>query len=225
MSSTCPKFPDSRWSDSSQGRIDKPWEIKTRSSELVMELCCHYSCSNVSSNSVVNFPFHCFPSLRLRNSPDVRRTCFGRGTLLGDNHCFRRRVQHSNEYFKMESWFSLSSSCWLGRHVQDLLSEFQDGVCTFAHAASAAVSVRRCRCHTCPSSMQHFLPASVVSLHRAGLWSNATLQRSVQCSGLTSHKSRCTFDDPLDWLSPTDGLSGTVWLPSPMPQSPARCRT
>ena len=33
---------------------------------------------------------------------------------------------------------------WLGWHVQNLLSEFQDRCCPFAHAASAAVSFRRC---------------------------------------------------------------------------------
>ena len=36
------------------------------------------------------------------------------------------RVQHSNEYSRMQSRFPFSPSCWLGRHVQNLLSEFQN---------------------------------------------------------------------------------------------------
>ena len=37
-------------------------------------------------------------------------------------------------------------------------------------AASAAASIRRCRCHTCSSGTQQNPPSSTVSLRRAGLW-------------------------------------------------------
>ena len=38
------------------------------------------------------------PFLRLGYSPDVRRTCPGRQSLLGGNHCLWRRVQHANKH-------------------------------------------------------------------------------------------------------------------------------
>ena len=52
-------------------------------------------------------------SFRLKNSPDVRRTCLD-------------RVQHSNECSRTESRVPLSSSCWFGKHVQNILPKFQN---------------------------------------------------------------------------------------------------
>ena len=114
----------------------------------------------------------------------------------------------------MKSRFPCSPSPWLGRHVQGLLSEFQN------------------RC-VAPSAMQPLqrrlsVAAEVAPVHRVrsifhqpaqyprigrDSGSYAMLQRSFQCFGLTSNESARSMI-PLDWLSPTGGLSGTIWLPS-----------
>ena len=87
--------------------------------------------------------------------------------------------------------------------------------CPFAHAACAAMSFRRCRCHTCSQVRSEFhQPGKYPCVGRAPS-PEKMLQRSLQLSGLASHESHCTSDDPIGpafsrWWS----LSGTVWLPS-----------
>ena len=95
----------------------------------------------------------------------------------------------ASDVSRMESRFPLSSSCWLGGHVQDLLGSV---CCPFAHEACAAVSFRRCRCRTCSSGTQDIPPASVVSLRQARLscQCDAPPQPSVFWPGrLRSHRT------------------------------------
>ena len=58
----------------------------------------------------------------------------------------------------------------------------------------------QCHCHPKPTE-----PASTVSLRQSGLWSVDVLAQPIPAA-------RSMI--PLDWLSSTGGLSGTVWLPS-----------
>ena len=102
--------------------------------------------------------------------PDVRCACLDRQPLLGDDHCLRRRVQHANRHFRMESRFPPSSS--------------------FAVFPSLPMSppVRQVR-------SEFHLPAQHPCVGRNSS-PNAMLQRSLQCSGLAGHQSHRTFDDP-----------------------------
>ena len=108
----------------------------------------------------------------------------------------------SNEYCKIESRAPLLPSCCFGKHVQDLLSKFQ--ICV-------AASFRHCRCRTCSSDTQRIPPASKVSSHQGGMLtpircSNAAF--SVLAWPATNPTVRLVI--PLDWLSPTGRLSGTI---------------
>ena len=133
----------------------------------------------------------------------------------------------------MTSALLIFHSRWLGRHVQDLLSEFQS------------------RC-VVPSAMQPLqrrlsVAADVApvhqvrtKLHQPALYPcvgrdsgpNAMLERSFQCSGLTGNESYRTFDDPIGlafshwrplWNSLASFHGVLVRIPLPTLQSPARC--
>ena len=144
--------------------------------------------------------------------------------------------QHANKHSRMESRFPLSSSCWFGRHVRNLLPKFQNrcvvassmqSVCRrlFVAADVASVHLTRSEPHK---------PAQYPCVGR-DFDADAMFQRSLQCSGLADHTSPTARSMiPFGWLSPTGALSRTVWLPSwracaispsPVPQSTARCRT
>ena len=110
------------------------------------------------------------PSFRLRNSPDVLRTCFDRRPLLGDNYGFRRRVEHSDEYSRMESSVPLSPLLLVWQACTRCSLQSPESVCCpFVHAVCVAASFRRCRCRTCSSDTQRTPPASTTSSHQAGL--------------------------------------------------------
>ena len=132
------------------------------------------------------------------NSPEVRCACLDQQPLLGDNHCLCRRVQLANKHSRMESRFPLSSSWWLGRLVQDLLSEFQNGCVV----PSAMQPLQRCLSVAADVTLvrqvrsKFHQPAKYPCVRRDS-GPNAMLQRSLQSSGLTSHESHCTFDDPV----------------------------
>ena len=136
------------------------------------------------------------PSFRLWNYPDVRRTCFDRRPLPSDNHCFRRRVQHANKHSRMKSRFPVAGLAGMYK--------------IFSPKSRVGVLSSR-PCSLC-SGVFPSLPMSHLSIRYAA---NAMLQRSLQCSGLTSHESHCTLDDPIGLaFSHWRSLSGTDWLPS-----------
>ena len=64
--------------------------------------------------------------------------------------------------------------------------------CPFGHAASAAVSFRRCQCHLFISKLHQ--PTQYPCVGRDS-GPNAMLERSFQCSGLTGNEPHCTFHD------------------------------
>ena len=96
----------------------------------------------------------------------------------------------------MESRFPPSSSCWLGWNVQDLLTEFQDR----CDVLTPTQPVQRCLSVAAEVTPAHQVRSKI---HQPSKYPcvgrdsgpNAMLQRSLQRSGLTSHVSRCTFDD------------------------------
>ena len=61
------------------------------------------------------------PFLRFRNHPDVRCACLDRPCLVTT-----AALTTSSAYQQTLHRFPLSTSCWLGWQMQDLLSEFQD---------------------------------------------------------------------------------------------------
>ena len=94
--------------------------------------------------------------------------------------------------------------------------------CPFGRATSAAVSVRRCRCHTCSSGTQQIPPPSTGP--------NAMLKLSFQCSGLTGNGPHRTFDVPVGlalshWRSLCNSLASfSFFFALPTPCVPARQR-
>ena len=140
------------------------------------------------------------PSLRLRDSSDVRRPCLDRQPLLGDNHCFRRPSSAFQRILQdaiavpifplLLAWPACTKSS---------LRIPEQWCYPFGHAASEAASSRRYRHRTASSSKQQIPPANTISFNSV---CHAMFQCSLQCSHLTCNEPHSASDDPIGLAFP-----------------------
>ena len=132
--------------------------------------------------------------------------------------------------------FPFSPSRWLARHVQDLLSEFQNRCVVPSTMQPLQWRLfRRCRCHTCSSGTQQNSARQHRILASGGiLVSMRCSNTAFQCSGVTGNESHRAFADSIGLAfshlrSLRNNLAGFPFLaclaqfPLPALQSLARC--
>ena len=138
----------------------------------------HFHC-HLETTEQLAFRVFRVPSLRLRNSPDIRRTCLDRRPLLGDNHLLpmtssacQRILQEriaGPTFLLLLVWQAYTKS---SPQIPELMC------CPFFHAICISASFRRRRCRIYSSKINR---KSLRALGKVG---------SPQCAGKKSRSLR-----------------------------------
>ena len=124
--------------------------------------------------------------------------CFDCRALLGDDNCFRRHVQHSDNHSRVEPWVPFFAPRWLGGRVQDLLPKLDDqgAVSPSMQSLERRLPVAANCTPVHQECNKLHQPARYPCLRRH-FDANAVPQGDLQRPGLASHESHRALNDTI----------------------------